>query len=126
MSTARQRRLDPTVKLCHNVRSWICCAISRKYSYRKWELKLGYTIEELKEHLQSQFWDGMSFDNYGEWHIDHIVPQVAFSFTSPDDPAFRDCWGLHNLRPMWSEHNGSKGSLMPDPKATQLKLAFNG
>lgn len=35
---------------------------------------IGCTFEELKELLEKKFKSGMSWDNYGEWHIDHITP----------------------------------------------------
>ena len=46
----------------------------------------------------------------GEIHIDHIVPVAAFNITSLDDAAFKACWALANLRPMWAKDNISKGS----------------
>jgi hypothetical protein len=51
----------------------------------------------------------MTWENYGKgpgrWHIDHIVPRTAFNFQSADDPAFRACWAITNLRPLWSAEN---------------------
>ena len=52
----------------------------------------------------------MTWDNHGEgWHVDHIIPQVNFSYTSLDDPAFLECWSLANLRPLASRENLRKG-----------------
>ena len=42
-----------------------------------------YTKYELKEHLESQFTDGMSWENMGEWHIDHIKPCASFDLICP-------------------------------------------
>jgi|TARA_R100000479_G_scaffold43082_1_gene19613 endogenous inhibitor of DNA gyrase (YacG/DUF329 family) len=70
-----------------------------------------YTKYELKEHLESQFTDGMSWENMGEWHIDHIRPVASFNFDSTDHPEFKQCWALENLQPMWKLDNLSKGSL---------------
>jgi len=70
---------------------------------------LGYTSEELKAHLERQFGKGMGWHNYGEWHIDHIVPLREFKFSSLDDPEFKAAWALANLRPMWGLKNMSKG-----------------
>lgn len=68
---------------------------------------LPYSREELVAHLERQFAKGMSWENYGRdgWHIDHIVPRSAFSYTSADDPDFQACWALTNLRPMWASDN---------------------
>ena len=70
----------------------------------------GYTAADLHLHIARQFADGMSWDNMAEWHIDHIVPKSAFSYSSPDDPEFKACWALTNLRPMWKRDNIKKAA----------------
>jgi hypothetical protein len=50
----------------------------------------------------------MSWDNIGDWHIDHIVPLASFTFSSADDPEFRAAWALTNLRPLWAADNMRK------------------
>jgi hypothetical protein len=67
---------------------------------------LGYTAEELKTRLESLFQEGMTWDNQGDWHIDHIIPQSYF--TSIDQ--IRECFALSNLKPEWGEWNMSKGN----------------
>jgi len=67
--------------------------------------KLGYSIEDLKEHISKQFKDGMSWDNHGEWHIDHITPQSLLPFSSMEDDNFIKCWSLSNLQPLWAKDN---------------------
>lgn len=69
-----------------------------------------YTNEELFNHLESQFTDGMSWDNMSEWHIDHIRPVASFDYDSTDHPDFKKCWALNNLQPMWAKDNMSKGA----------------
>jgi hypothetical protein len=71
---------------------------------------LGYTVNELKLHLESKFLEGMTWENYGEWHIDHIVPQSKLKYESPDHPNFKICWSLNNLQPLWAVDNIKKGS----------------
>jgi len=70
---------------------------------------LGYTIEELMIHLEKQFTDGMTWENYGEWHVDHKKPMTLFEFHSTDDEGFKECWSLDNLQPLWEKDNLSKG-----------------
>jgi len=83
---------------------------------RHWESLVGYTVEDLKAHLESQFVKGMSWSNYGSsWHIDHIRPIADFCFTSTEDPDFRICWSLWNLRPLWAKKNISKGAKCAAP-----------
>lgn len=72
---------------------------------------VGYTVQDLKEHLESKFREGMSWDNYGRggWHIDHIRPLASFDLTQ--ELEFIRAWGLYNLQPLWESENCSKGSL---------------
>jgi hypothetical protein len=77
---------------------------------RKWEALVGYSIEGLMQHLERQFLPGMTWDNVGSWHVDHILPRAMFSYTSETDEDFRACWALTNLRPLWSKENIEKGA----------------
>lgn len=74
------------------------------------------TPEELREHLESQFEDWMTWENYGNgegfWNIDHIIPQSELPYDSLEHPNFLKCWGLSNLRPLCSIKNSSKGNRM--------------
>lgn len=65
---------------------------------------LGYSAIELKEHIESLFLDGMSWDNYGKWHIDHIKMLSTFDKDTPIDVIN----ALSNLRPLWESDNCSK------------------
>ena len=60
-------------------------------------------------HLESLFTDGMTWDNYGEWHVDHKKPMALFNFETVDDQEFKECWKLDNLQPLWGPDNLSKG-----------------
>jgi len=66
---------------------------------------LGYTKHQLMEHLESQFTDGMSWDNMSEWHIDHIRPVSSFNYTTTECEDFKKCWALSNLQPLWAVDN---------------------
>jgi len=59
---------------------------------------LGYSALELKEHLEKLFTEGMSWDNHGEWHVDHKIP--ISSFSSDTSPAVVNA--LSNLQPLWA------------------------
>lgn len=69
---------------------------------------LGYTADDLFRHLERQFSPGMTWKNYGEWEVDHILPISSFSYDTPDCEQFRACWALTNLRPLWRRENRSK------------------
>ena len=68
---------------------------------------LGCSYSELIIYLEQKFVDGMSWDNRGEWHIDHIIPCCHFDLTKEDDQ--RACFHYTNLQPLWSSENCSKG-----------------
>lgn len=76
---------------------------------------LGYSMDELRVHLERQFLKGMGWHNRHLWHIDHIRPLSSFTYTSLDDPQLREAWALTNLRPVWAKDNMRKG-----PRRTHL------
>lgn len=67
---------------------------------------LGYSPKQLKEHIEKQFKEGMTWDNYGDWHIDHIIPLASAKTLIEGKYLSR----LENLQPLWAEENLSKGS----------------
>ncbi|MBA7568819.1 hypothetical protein ES708_10554 [subsurface metagenome] len=87
----------------------ISIGINRSLKGRKngfhWEDLVDFTLNDLMHHLEKQFTDGMTWDNYGKWHIDHIIPITAFNFSSVKDYDFKRCWALNNLRPLWEADN---------------------
>lgn len=71
---------------------------------------LPFNLTELMAHLESLFQEGMSWDNYGEWQIDHIRPESSFNYKCYDDKEFLLCWSLSNLQPLWKIDNLKKGA----------------
>jgi len=71
---------------------------------------IGCTAEELRQHLQAQFTDGMGWDNYGRdgWHIDHIRPCASFDLADLEQQ--RQCFHYSNLQPLWAADNIRKGA----------------
>ena len=67
---------------------------------------VGCSPEFLKEHLETQFIDGMSWDNRSEWHIDHIIP---LSSAKTEDELYKLCH-YENLQPLWAEDNLKKSN----------------
>lgn len=108
----RERR-DPQFKLRLRMGTAIREALQARGESkrrRKWEDLVGYSVADLRRHLERQFTKGMCWASYGEWHIDHIRPIASFKYETADDPAFRECWALSNLRPLWSMLNSAKGA----------------
>lgn len=83
-------------------------AIGKSASFSGWPDKIDFTIDQLKDHLESQFVLGMNWDNRHDWHIDHIVPIKAFNIKDVDSKEFKACFSLHNLRPVWPKENREK------------------
>jgi 5-methylcytosine-specific restriction endonuclease McrA len=52
----------------------------------------------------------MTWDNYGEWEIDHVTPDSWFEYNSYDDLDFKKSWALDNLQPLWKNDNLHKGN----------------
>ena len=104
-------KTDSLFKFKCNVRVLILGSFKRNRT-KKWrkqtktEQLLGCTIEQLHEHLAKQFLPGMSLENHGEWHIDHIIP-LASAKTQQDIE--RLCH-YTNLQPLWAEDNIKKGA----------------
>jgi hypothetical protein len=98
---------DPAYKLIANFRTAIYQVLKENNVEKNKHYFdiLQYTPEELISHLEKQFTDGMTWDNYGEWHVDHRMPISSFNFESIDDDSFIKCWSLDNLQPMWGKEN---------------------
>jgi tRNA U34 5-carboxymethylaminomethyl modifying GTPase MnmE/TrmE len=97
---------DHDFKLRMSISSLMLYHIKNSKAKKQYKSKLDlldYTIEELKNHLSKQFDKNMSFDNYGKWHIDHIIPCSWFNLSDEED--FKHCWKLSNLKPMWAKDN---------------------
>jgi hypothetical protein len=111
----RRRRKLAGSKLNDAIHTGIYKGLKKKKNGHKWESLVGYTLEELMKHLENQFKPGMSWENYGEWHVDHIIPKVAHHFNCSTDKAFLLCWSLNNLQPMWAVDNLSKRDKIINP-----------
>ncbi len=105
-----KRKLNFQNVLNHRISSRIWGCLKFNKTRTKWEVLVGYSIQELRQHIEKQFSEGMTWEAYrkGEIQIDHILPVSLFSFTSPEDTEFKKCWALSNLRPLWKKDNLSK------------------
>lgn len=118
--TIQKRRTDPSYQLILNTRERIRYGI-RKLGGVKCERTLtllGCSIEFLREFLEAKFKPGMSWKNYGQWHIDHIIPCAAFDLTNAKDQ--KKCFHHTNLQPLWGVDNIAKGDIMPNGKRARF------
>lgn len=106
-----RKAVDPLFKLVTNIRSMISTALAKKgYAKRsKTERILGCSFPKFKAHLEALFKEGMSWTNYGTWHIDHFIP-LASASTEQEIVRLNH---YTNLRPLWGEENLSKLAKMP-------------
>jgi hypothetical protein len=98
---------NPARKIAANLRTRLYHAIIGRKSASTMEL-VGCSIDKLKQHLESKFTEGMSWDNYGKWHVDHIKPCASFDLSDPQQQ--RLCFNYKNLQPLWAADNLSKGA----------------
>jgi len=97
-------------RLNHRMGTAIYYSLNGEKHGRRWETLVGYTAEDLRKHLESQFKPGMTWGNYGEWHIDHIWPLSRLYIDGTDDPTFKFAWSLSNLQPLWGKDNLKKAN----------------
>jgi len=101
---------DPNFKVACSLRSRISSLIRKsgvKKETKSTEL-LGCSIDEFRKHLELQFSNGMTWDNYGTWHIDHIVPCSSFDLTKINEQ--KQCFHYTNQQPLWAMDNLRKGN----------------
>lgn len=101
---------NPKLRLSKAMRCLVYKALGKNKNGYKWESLVNYTLEDLRDHLEKQFKPGMSWSNYGKWHIDHIKPVSSFNFKTYNDREFKQCWALCNLQPLWAEENIRKSN----------------
>jgi len=107
-------RKDPAKHLGGNMSSYIRTVLKGKKNNQRWVDLVGYTALELIKHLEKQFDDKMTWDNYGPyWHVDHIKPVSLFNYTSVEDVEFVECWSLNNLQPLEASENLRKSNKYP-------------
>jgi len=109
----QRRRTNPLERLKHTLRNRTRQALLGKAKPSTTENLLGCSWEQARAHLESQFREGMSWDNYGYkgWHVDHIRPIASFDLTKEEEVRAAFHWS--NLQPLWAEENLAKGARTP-------------
>ena len=101
-------RNDPQFKTRTQFKKKLQRLLRGKYDDRFSLYFVGCTKEQLREHIESQFEHGMSWDNYGlkGWVADHIRPMCKFNLLDPGQ--VKECFHFSNLKPLWYEQNRRK------------------
>lgn len=112
LEKARTKALKSYYKhrIARNISRRMRMSLQGSRKSRSWQDLVEYSLDELKIHLEANFLQGMTWDNYGDWHIDHIKPISSFNITSVDCEDFKQCWTLNNLQPLWKVDNLKKGN----------------
>jgi len=107
-----RKHTDPLYKLISNFRTAIYQVLkeNRVDKNQSYFDVLQYSPEKLINRLEKQFTDGMTWENYGEWHVDHKQPITSFNIKEMGDDEFMKCWSLENLQPMWGDENIRKSN----------------
>ena len=103
-----KKQSDPLYKLKLNTRSLISHSI-KKAGFKKNSKThkiLNCSFEEFMSHLEKQFNSGITWENYGKWHLDHIVP-VSLASTEEEIIKLNH---YKNFQPMWGPENNSKSN----------------
>ena len=103
---------DINYKMKHNLKRRMNNAIKGHFKDCSTLKLLGCNLETVRQHLESKFTEGMSWDNYGKWHIDHIMPCASFDLSDLEQQ--RKCFHYTNLQPLWAKDNMQKKDKVPD------------
>jgi hypothetical protein len=111
-----RRKTNPSYRLTLNLRRRILHALKGNKKSTNTMILLGVpNLEFLWNHLESTFKPGMTRENHGLWHIDHIIPCASFDLNKPEEQL--KCFNYSNLQALWSHENLSKGSKILSPDA---------
>tara|TARA_B100001175_G_scaffold313415_1_gene320978 strand:- start:1325 stop:2239 length:915 start_codon:yes stop_codon:yes gene_type:complete len=103
-------KTDPEFKLLRTLRSRLRSALKSKNAIKSTKTLdlIGCSTSFLMGYLDAKFTEGMTWENHGEWHIDHIKPCAKFNLLIEDEQ--RKCFHYTNLQPLWAKDNLSKSS----------------
>lgn len=106
---AKERyKKDPIFKLSLNLRNRLNRAVERGTKTGSAVQDLGCSISDFKIYLESKFQPGMTWENHGEWHIDHIIPLSKVDLKNVDE--FKKAVHFTNLQPLWAKENIKKSN----------------
>jgi len=101
------KKKHPMALFVDSLRHRIKEAIKHNYKSAHTLELLGCSIEQLKQHLETHFQAGMTWKNYGKWHVDHIKPCARFDLSKSEEQKI--CFNYKNLQPLWAIDNLKKG-----------------
>jgi hypothetical protein len=103
---------DSNFRLAMYLRNRFNAALSGRVKGGSAVRSLGCSIPELKDYLASKFRPGMTWDNYGEWEIDHILPLGRADLSNAE--VVKKLCHYSNLQPLWRVENRTKSASVPE------------
>lgn len=104
----QRRKIDPVFVLIRRERVRVYDALKGIRKSAKTETLLGCSYQCFREYIESKFCDGMTWQNIGLWHIDHIRPLCSFDLSDPEQQ--KQAFNYTNQQPLWSRDNLKKGA----------------
>lgn len=110
-TTKKRFETEPSLKIKYRLRKRVWGAIKAQGTFKSkntLELLGCESIDIVRQHIENQFREGMCWENYGQWHIDHIYPVSKFNLTNPEEQ--KKAFNYKNLQPLWARENLQKGA----------------
>lgn len=104
-----KRKIDPSVRAIDNAKRRLNAFF--KENGRKFSRGFGCDRKTLKTYIETRFKPGMSWENYGDWHIDHVYP-LSIAIKETKESFIKACH-YTNLQPLWASENMKKGNKLP-------------
>ncbi len=106
-----QRKIvDENFKNTKNLRSFLGRQLHQRHLDKRFKYipLIGCSPEVLQNWIENLFKPGMTWENHGEWHIDHKIPCSSFDLTNEEEQ--KKCFYYKNLQPLWAKENMTKGN----------------
>lgn len=106
-SSKIRKKNDPLFRLSSTLRTRIWDVFKKQKHIKniKTEQLLGASFDFVKQHIENKFQEGMNWENYGKWHVDHIIPLAS----AKDEKELKKLFHYTNLQPLWALDNLLKG-----------------
>jgi hypothetical protein len=93
-------------KLPRMLRNRFRIALKKNLKHSSSIVLLGCSLDDFRFYMEGKFQDGMTWENHGKWHIDHIKPCSSFDLSDPKQQEI--CFHYSNLQPLWAHDNQVK------------------
>ena len=121
-----KRKTDLKFNLNCKISKAIKLSLKNNKNGRHWETLVGYTLNDLYNHLQKTMPNGYTWQDYlnSKLHIDHIIPISVWNFDNANQIDFKRCWALENLQLLPAKENLIKNNKIDKPFQPSLKISI--